>query len=221
MHGGLPVVVDGVNVGPEIQCRLHGLQHFALCSGVLAGRTGPESRSRHQRRRVILVRQQRVGAERSQRPHQLRVGGFGRQKERCRAEGIQTGQSQIHLFRHARVQVRSTRGKLLDQLDARHRSGPLRRRIVVAAARLADVGDHVQGRQTRDGGIRIGAGVQQGCRELVMSVGDSQHQRAGADRGRCAGSSPRRPCRLYGLVHIRTRLQESPYNAGAAFAHSE
>src|SRR5439155_8874435 len=28
VHGGLPVVVDGVNVGPEIQCRLHGLQHF-------------------------------------------------------------------------------------------------------------------------------------------------------------------------------------------------
>src|SRR5436190_21233780 len=37
MHGGLAVVVDRIHVGAEVQCHLEGLEHFALCPGVLAG----------------------------------------------------------------------------------------------------------------------------------------------------------------------------------------
>ena len=82
-------------------------------------------------------------------PHQLGVGGSGGQQERRRAHRIQTGQSQVHLPGHARVQVRSMLLKLLDNLEAGHVPGTPRRGVVIAAARLADSAEGVQGRITR------------------------------------------------------------------------
>ena len=125
--------------------------------------------------------------------------------------------AQIHLLRHPRVQVRSMRCKLPDQLDTVHVSGPLGRRIVIADARLADRRNRVQDRVPRQVGVRIRAGVQQIGRQFLMSVRYRHEQRAGAGPGPpLVATSPLR--RLCGLVYLRPPLQQDPYNAGPAFS---
>ena len=65
MHGGFAVGVDGVHVGAELQQQLHGFEHFRFGPGVFVGGRVRQRRCRrgHQRRAVIGVRQQRVGAQ--------------------------------------------------------------------------------------------------------------------------------------------------------------
>ena len=80
----------------------------------------------------------------------------------------------------------------------------------------------MQGRVTGQIGIGIGAGVQQVCRQLVMSVRDRQEQRAGARRGR-PPSVATPPCGLgrYGLVHVRPCLQQDTNDVDAALSYGK
>ena len=84
MHGGLAVVVDGVDVVAEVERDLHRLDDFVLGAGLLAGRGVPRPAAA-----ISGVRCRRsaarVGAELGQSSASVGIGGPRGQQERRRA----------------------------------------------------------------------------------------------------------------------------------------
>ena len=93
----------------------------------------------------------------------------------------------------------------------------MRRRVAVAANRLADPGDRVQRREARRLVVRIGAGLQQRRGQFEMAVFDGQDQRRGRPAASCAVLS----LGPHGFVHVGAGLEQPEDDVGAAFAHGE
>ena len=77
--------------------------------GVFARRMRAHSGGHHQRRRAVLVRQQRIGPQLDEQPHQLRVAAARRHEERRCADEVQRGHADVRAPRHARVHVGAVR----------------------------------------------------------------------------------------------------------------
>ena len=63
MHGGLAVVVDGIDVAAELEQEINCFEGFCLGSRFFAGGERADSGGSHQRRAVIGVGKKRVGSE--------------------------------------------------------------------------------------------------------------------------------------------------------------
>ena len=112
---------------------------LGLRARVFARGARAEAGGGHQRRRVIGVVELRVGAEFGENAHQFGIGRLGGQEEGRGAHGVQRGQPEVDALGHAGVDVRSFSDCFAYKLDAGHVAGTVGRRIIVAAAGLADV----------------------------------------------------------------------------------
>ena len=178
MHGGLALVVDRVDVQPEIQRHLNGLDDLRLGARVLSRGRRAEPRRHHERGRAVVVGQVRVGAQFGQQPHVRRVGGPGGEQEGGAADEVQCGDAGRRPRRHTHVQVRAMRNQLPGELEARHGARPSRCRIVAAGdARLTHPGELVQRGPAARRGIGVGAAIQQIGRQLEVGAAGGKQKR--------------------------------------------
>jgi len=117
----------------------------------------------------------------------------GRRQKGGRAGSAQDA-SVGHALLERQVHLGAVGNHFLDEVQAGELTRADRRRVpffIVAAARLADPGDHVQRSEARALVIRVGAGFQENDRQFKMAVLDRQGQRTvsglGAARGRLLG----------------------------------
>ena len=177
VHGGLAVVVHGVQLAAQRQRHLDGLEHLRLGAGILARGLGAHPGRHHQRRGVVLVGQQRVGAQLGQQAHQLGVRGAGREEKRRAADHVQRGDPGGRLQRDAGVEVRPLGRQHADEREAVHVARARGRRIVAAGvARLAHPRHLVQRRPPVRRHVGIGPPFQQPRRQLVVCAPGREQQ---------------------------------------------
>ena len=199
-----PLLSTAFTSAPRSERELHGLQHFALGSGVFA--RGARARVRPRPSAACCCRHSAEADRRRAR----RASASARRRRSGRPAGTAWRPSSFRrvLFRFARFVIRAlTFAPCATSFFTSSRlvmlPGPFGRRIVVADARLADRGDRVERGVAGQVGIRIGAGVQQwprarngrssppGAARSSLPAAAGRHSRAGA-RLRPAWSRSRR-----------------------------
>ena len=146
--------------------------------GSSPGKGAADSCGHHQRSRPVGDRDLRVGPEIDEQPHQLEVGGPGREEERRRADEVELRRPHRDAPRgDFGVNVGAVRDERLHELEARHVAGALRRRIVAAGfAHFPDPRREVKRGPSTRCRIRVGAPVQEVRRQLEMSVAGGQQE---------------------------------------------
>ena len=88
VHGGFAVGIHRIHIHAEIQGQLRGFEHFRLRSGrfIGGGPADPDAARGHQRRAVINIPQQGIGAQFDQHAHEGGVRGSSRHQEWRRAD---------------------------------------------------------------------------------------------------------------------------------------
>src|SRR6266571_3975201 len=104
----------------------------ASCAASSTSGSVPDSSRGHQRRAVIGIPQQRIGAQLDQQPHERGVRSSSGHQERRRAELAVLTRPALAILQ-PRVQVRAMLHKLFDELEAAQISGPNWRWITVVA----------------------------------------------------------------------------------------
>ena len=160
--------------------------------GSSPGRLRADAGRDHQRRRAVLVGQQRIGAELGQQAHQLGIGRPGGEQERRRADRVERGHAHAGPLRHAGVErprLFATSFRTNSRLSMLPE--PSRRRVVAAGdAGLADPRHLMQRGPALRGGVRIGAAVEQPRGELVVRVRRGEQERVEADLVGVAAERP-------------------------------
>ena len=208
MQRGVAVVVDGRDAAAERQRVADGRERLLVRAGTLAHRPDADPRRHHQRRRAVLVRQQRICAQLDQQAHQLDVGRLRREQEGRGADAVQhVAVAVVRLLRHPRVQVCAVRGQRADELQVGRRAGDDGWRVVEAEVRPARPLDLVERGPALVVGVRVRAGVQQVRPELVVAVAGRQDERAGSVEQR--------------LLRTRAGLDEQARHGEMAGPHRE
>ena len=161
MHGGLALVVDGIDIQPGTQRHLYRLEHLGLCARILPRGGGAQPGCDHERRGVVLVGQPRVGAHLEQESHELGVGRPGGEQERGAIDEVQPGDAGRWSRRDSRVQVCALRDQLAGELEAGRVPRALRGGVVAARdAGLAHPAELVQRGPAARRGVGVGAAIQ-------------------------------------------------------------
>ena len=183
VEGRVAVVVDRGGRIAELEQQLHRLQRLAGAARALARRPDADAGGDEQRGGAVLVRQQRVGAQRQQQAHHLQVDRLGGEQERRGAPAVERVPVAVaRLGRLAGVDVGAAGDQRAGQLQVGHGPGRKRGRVVVVPVRAAGPDELVQRRPARPGSARIGPVLQQPRRHVIVRVDDRQMQRAGAVR---------------------------------------
>ena len=111
--------------------------------------------------------------------------------------------------------------QLLHELQAGHVARAIGRRIVIAAAGLADPGDDVKRRVARAGRIRISARIEQQRGQFIVRVADGEVQRAVPGLRYAMWLRDLAPRHRDGVVDVGSALQERLHDVHAAFADGE
>ena len=175
VHGGFTVVVHRVNVAPEIQSQLHCLERFRLGSGFFKGGNRPNAGSCHQRSGVMLIAEQRVGAQLDQQAHEGRVVGRGSQKEwRC-ANSTQQASARLPALEPC-VDVRSMLHQFPDELETAEISRANGSRIPVVAVTTVWFAHPRRERSETRALVIISPCVQRCFRQFEMTILNRQNE---------------------------------------------
>ena len=219
VHGGLAVIVHGVDVRAQFEQQFRGGQRLFFSARLLERSGRAKARGRHQRRGVLDIREKRIGSQFQQHLHQRDIGLVGGEEEGRRALRIELGRLGP-AGRQPRVHLGAHRDERPHELQAGKVARPFRGRIaaIVAVLGLAHPSDRVQ--RGVAGALVVGVGprFQQGDGQFKVPVLDRQQQRAQAAIGELI---LRAALPAQGLVHVDARLQERMHDARVAFAHRE
>ena len=219
MHDGLPVVVDGVDVGPELEQQLRRLVRLLFRPRLLERGRRAESGCRVQGCGVLDVRQERVRTQVQQHLHQRHVRLVrGKQEWRGPLKIDPRGLRLAGL--QACVHVGSHCNERTHELQRGEIAGALRRRVaaVVAHLGLANPGDGVEGRESGPLVVRVGTRLQESDGQFEVPVLDGQQQ------GAYAGVRIlvlRTLSTMKRLVHIDTGTHQGAHRVEATLAHGE
>ena len=229
MHRGIPLGVHGVDVRAEIEQHLGGNQCFGLGARFLVGRVGAETGRRHQRRALLGVRQERVGAQLEELLQQAGVGPVGRHQEGRRPLHLEPGRGVRRplALLQPQVHVRPQGDERPRELQAGHAARPLWSGVApVAGVRLPHPAHGVQRGEAGPLIIGVGAGLHQLDRELEVAVAHRQQQCAHAVVHRPVGrvvDGAVRPVLDAGelRIHVHAGREQDPRGVDVASPHRE
>ena len=225
VHGGLAVVVDGVQVAAELQRHLDRFEHLRLRAGILARRGGADA-GRHHERAWVPSSFASSGSAPSSASSRIRSASPVRAASR---NGVPPRKLRRVMPAGGRVVTRaftSAPAATIFRTNSRlvMAPEPLGAGLLLAGdARLADPRDLVQRRPAARGDVDVGAAVDQQAGQLVVGVGRRQQKGVQA-RGRALGAGAA-AARLLDdrerLFDVDSGLQQCLDDADTPFAHRE